>query len=140
MIDYKTGRARSSQRRTRSSAATSVCSSRSTPSPRGDLLGRPDAEVVAEYWHLHDQHDRRKRLPVDVDPPTLARLAEVLAAIVDGIAAGLFVARTRTRRTPGGAPAAPTAIPTAPTPPTLWGQWQHKRRRSRARRLPAPGR
>ena len=79
-IDYKTGRARSSQ--TDSPAARLAAH---------DLLERPDVEVVAEYWHLQDRHDERKRLPIDVDPRTLARLAEVVAAIVDGIGAGLLV-------------------------------------------------
>ena len=86
-----------------------------------DLLGRPDAEVVAEYWHLHDQHDGRKRLPVDVDPPTMARLSEVLAAIVDGIADGLFVPAPGRAGPLARAPAAPPAIPTAPTPPRCGG-------------------
>ena len=95
---------------------------------RADLLGAPDAEVVAEYWYLHDQHDGRKRLPVD------ARRADrwpawprSLAAIVDGIAAGLFAPHPDAPdpwRRARCAYCDPDGADTA----TLWGQWQHKRR------------
>ena len=126
VIDYKTGRARSSETDPFVGARPPTAAPDLRPRRARDLLGRPDAEVVAEYWHLHDQHDLRKRLPVDVDPPTLARLSEVLAAIVDGIAGGLFVPHPdepdpwrRARCTYCDPDGADTA--------TLWGQWQHKR-------------
>jgi ATP-dependent helicase/nuclease subunit B len=125
VIDYKTGRARSSQADPFGGGDLRLQLPIYALAAR-DLLGLPDDEVVAEYWHLHDQHDRRKRLPVDVDPPTLARLSEVLAAIVDGIAAGLFAPHPdepdpwrRARCTYCDPDGADTA--------TLWGQWQHKR-------------
>ncbi len=83
--------------------------------------------MVAEYWHLHDQHDRRKRLPVDVDPRTLARLSEVVAAIVDGIAAGLFVPHPD-EPDPWRRARCAYCDPDGADTATLWGQWQHKRR------------
>ena len=103
-----------------------------------DLLERPDVEVVAEYWHLQDRHDERKRLPIDVDPRTLARLAEVVAAIVDGIGAGLFVPHPD-EPDPWRRARCAYCDPDGADTATLWGQWQHKRR-DPARRLPAPGR
>ena len=126
VIDYKTGKARSSQTDPFVGGDLRLQLPIYALAAR-DLLGQPDDEVVAEYWHLHDQHDGRKRLPVDVDAPTLARLSEVLAAIVDGIAAGLFAPHPdepdpwrRTRCAYCDPDGADTA--------TLWGQWQHKRR------------
>ena len=126
MIDYKTGRARSSQtdpfagRDLRLQLPIYALAARV-------LLGRPDAEVVAEYWHLHDHHDGRKRLPVDVDPPTMARLAEAVAAIVDGIADGLFVPHPD-EPDPWARARCSACDPDGADTATLWAQWQHKRR------------
>jgi RecB family exonuclease len=126
VIDYKTGRARSSQtdpfvgRDVRLQLPIYALAAR-------DLLERPDAEVVAEYWHLHDHHARRKRLPVDVDPSIMARLAEVVAAIVDGIGAGLFVPRPD-EPDPWRRARCAYCDPDGADTATLWGQWQHKRR------------
>ena len=36
-------------------------------------LGRPEAEIAAEYWHLGDRVKERKRLTVDVGERTPAR-------------------------------------------------------------------
>ena len=83
--------------------------------------------MVAEYWHLNDQHDLRKRLAVDVDPSTMARLSEVVAAIVDGIADGLFVPHPD-EPDPWRRARCPYCDPDGADTATLWGQWQHKRR------------
>ena len=126
VIDYKTGRSRSSQtdpfigRDPRLQLPVYALAAR-------DLLERPDVEVVAEYWHLQDRHDERKRLPIDVDPRTLARLSEVVAAIVDGIGAGLFVPHPD-EPDPWRRARCAYCDPDGADTATLWGQWQHKRR------------
>ena len=56
-----------------------------------ERLGRPGAQIAAEYWYLHDQRKDRGRRRVDVGPRTLDRLPVVLAHIADAMAAGLFV-------------------------------------------------
>ena len=126
VIDYKTGRARSSPTDPFAGGDLRLQLPFYALAAR-DLLVRPDAEMVAEYWHLYDHHDGRKRLPVDVDPPTMARLAEVVAAIVDGIADGLFAPHPE-EPDPWRRAHCPYCDPDGADTATLWGQWQHKRR------------
>ena len=126
VIDYKTGRARSSQ------TDPFVGSDLRLQLPiyalaARDALERPDAEVVAEYWHLLDRHDGRKRQPVDVDQATMARLAEVVRTIVDGIGAGLFAPHPD-EPDPWRHVSCVCCDPDGADTATLWGQWQHKRR------------
>ena len=83
--------------------------------------------MVAEYWHLLDRHEGRRRLPVDVDPATIARLADVVCSIVDGIGAGLFVPHPD-EPDPWRHVSCVCCDPDGADTATLWGQWQHKRR------------
>jgi ATP-dependent helicase/nuclease subunit B len=125
VVDYKTGRARSGWKGDPFSGGIRLQLPIYGLAAR-ELLGRPDADLVAEYWHLHDQHAERGRLAVDLGPPTLARLAEVLAEIVDGMAAGLFVAHPD-EPDPWRHRSCAYCDPDGADTATLWGQWQHKR-------------
>ena len=128
VIDYKTRPGTDPARPTRSSAGTCASSCPSTPSLRATCSSGRTSRWWPSTGTSRTPTTERKRLPIDVDPRTLARLAEVVAAIVDGIVAGLVV-RTRTSRTRGGdARCARTATLDGADTATLWGQWQHKRR------------
>jgi ATP-dependent helicase/nuclease subunit B len=53
-----------------------------------EALGRPDAEVVAEYWFLHKDPGRRVVLPLTADVE--AAFQKAVTVIADGMAGGLF--------------------------------------------------
>ena len=55
------------------------------------LLGREQAAIVAEYWQLDDRRAQRTRRLLPVDDQTIERLGEVLAAMTEAMAEGVFV-------------------------------------------------
>ena len=90
------------------------------------LLGREQAAIVAEYWQLDDRRAQRTRRLLPVDDQTIERLGEVLAAMTEAMAEGVFV--------PHPAPPDPWrrsrcayCDPDGADTATLWSQWQHKR-------------
>ena len=91
-----------------------------------ERLGRPGAQIAAEYWYLHDQRKDRGRRRVDVGPRTLDRLPVVLAHIADAMAAGLFVPHPD-EPNPWSRSRCRCCDPDGADTTTLWSQWQSKR-------------
>ncbi len=89
-------------------------------------LGRPDAQVRAEYWFIGPR-DRGTRVPLVLTPAVEHRYAEVLRVLADGIGGGLFPARAPEDRAWSPYPACPYCDPDGLGAKERRAQWVRKR-------------